>query len=315
MKTKKLIGLLVACGGVVASFATASALYTKGVSDVGFGIGATYTAADGSIAYKIDGKSSGSITPTFTKLNGDAPAEGESITGFCGEYVQAVFEFPVSATYSVNPQPYVVGNFGVQITNIKSSLKGHLSVWVQVKGFTGDYEGKWGESTDNSYFCYHETEKNSTHFYDDEIGSEDESYSRSKDIAVSASGEQSVFVYVKLDSSIADADMLGLAEESAFSISATWKAPSADYKFAYIVGDKTQWQDDDAYAMVPNLKTSSFEWYFGGLSNFGGEAKPHKGAEYSSGDNAQLDGAKTYNVSWTGNTSGPNSAASFVEVE
>ena len=291
MKKAKIIGLLVACGGVVASFAAASALYKKGASDVNFGIGAHYEGETGDITYKISNKTSGSVTASYLKDNGTNGG-----TGLGGEYTQAEFVFPLSAVYDVNPQPYVVGSFKVELKNIAAELQGHSKIWIEVKGWTGEYEGKWGASDVNAKpFNYHEATIDDNHYYDYDITGS--SYSVEKDITVSSSGEQSVHVYVKLDSSVASELPLALAETTPFTINVTWGAPSEGYEFAYVVGDKNQWTEDLAYAMTPNIKDSSFSWWFSGLTGFN-SGKVKKGSSWSDDPDATLDPTKSYNVYW-----------------
>ena len=311
MKKNKIIGLLVACGGMVASFAAASALYVKNANQTGFGIGATYHAADGSITYRIDGKSSGSIEASYLDASGNNGGHG-----FGGEnlkYTQAKFEFPLSAEYSLNPQPYVVGNFSIHLENIASSLQNKSKIWVQVTGW-GDltdnenpYKDKWGSSAANCNF-----------FTEDQAitGSE---FTANKDITVSSVGGQSVTVYVKLDSAVAEADILALADTVPFTISATWGAASEGYKFAYVVGNKNGWEQDDAYAMTPNLKTAGFEWYFAGLTGFENGKCNKTVIEneqpvtfWSADPDATLDSSKVYDVSWDGNRDNPG-VATFSE--
>jgi len=292
MKKVKIIGLLVAFGGVVGSFAAASALYLSGAEEVGFGIGATYTAANGTIDYSINGESSGTIAAQYWNESG-SKKDG---AGIGGEYTQVVFEFPVGASFTVNPQPYVVGNFTVNLSNINSALFNKAKVWVQVGGWTGEYEGKYGSTSGNSNFMNEDAIITSATF------------SVNKDIGVSATEEQSVMVYFKLDDAVTNAaTMLSLAETGLFDIDVVWEAEH-NYDHAYVVGNKNGWEEDDIYAMQPNLKAESFSWYFAGLTGFTlGKAKI--GTDYSTGDDAVLEPEKTYNVSWVG----AGNAAGFAE--
>lgn len=289
MKHVKIVGLLVALGGVVASFAAASALYVLGPNEIGFGIGATYTAADGQIDYLIDGKSSGSIAPKFLNASGSKD-DGE---GFGGEYTQALFEFPLSAYFHSHEQPYVAGNFEVNITNINSALFNKAHVWIQVKGWTNEYDGKYGPSAANSNFMAEDAAITSA------------TYTTNKNIAVSSTEEENVSVYFKLDSAIDGASLLAVAESKLFDISVTWQQVTSDYKFAYVVGNKTAWEEDEVYAMQPNLKVNEgeFGWWYSGLTGFS-TAKVKKETTWAPNDDQTLNPEHHYNVAWNGGEEG-----------
>lgn len=317
MKTKKIIGLLIATGGVVASFAAAAALYTKGVNPVGFGIGAQYHGQDGSISYKISGANSGTVNPSYLKADGTNGGPGLN-----HEYTQVEYVFPLTAVYGKNPQDYVMGNFKFEILDIASQVKGNASVWVELKGFGDEYyqrigaetlddplkhdvdhSAKWGSSAANVKFM------NS----DVPITNEMSEYSVDKDIAVETSGTQAVYVYIKFNSGTNASNMLDLAETVPFTVKATWGAPSARYEGAYVIGDGSDWKMDELYAMVPNMKASSFEWYYKGVTGWtvGKAVKDnHEGEDtwsrnYSDQvENTPLTASTTYNVVWNGNGDG-----------
>ena len=294
MKKIKIVGLLVAFGGVVASFSAASALYIHGANEIGFGIGANYQAATGSITYAIDGKQSGTIAPKFLDAGGTEVAGAEGIGGTA---TQILFEFPVSATFGTNPQPYVVGNFAVNLTNIDEHLFNAAKIWVQVKGWSGDYVGKWGESEANSNFMVSDVTLTSA------------AYSVNKDIGVSATQAQNVSVYIKFTEAINNpATMLALNETKLFDISATWGQVSNSYVHAYVVGNKTSWEEDEVYAMQPNLKADSFGWYYAGLTGFStAKVKKQVNSEtviWAPNDNVELTAAHHYNVAWNGGAQG-----------
>jgi hypothetical protein len=296
IRKNKLIGSLIAFGGIVASFATAAALYTKAASPTGFGIGAEYQAIGGAIQYTIDGKVEGRIEPTYW-ISGTETNHGEALGGEHLEYNEIQFAFPVGATYDTTKQvaqPYVLGNFSVSITNVVPALQNHAHVWTEVKGWTSSFDGKWGSSDAN---------KNFNASGDEAISGS--SYSKSKNIVVETNHHQSVVVIVKLDNTVmTEATMLQLAETKPFDISVTWQGPQ-DYDLAYVVGNKTNWEVDDAYAMVPNLLSESgFEWSFTGLTGFS-EAKCSKPAasapdNWSADPNATLTPGSTYTVTWSG---------------
>ena len=281
MKKNKIIGLLVAAAGSVASISAAAALYVKGATDAHFGIGAEWHGLDGTITYKVNDSTSGVAPASYLKADGTNGG-----TGFSCEYTQAHFSFALGASYSsdVPAQNFVVGNFAVNLTNISTVLQNNAKIWVGVNGYT---EKTIGASTYANAFMTEDANLTAA------------TYSVDHDLAVSSSGAQSVEVYVKLNSAIAEADMMSLAEGKAFDISVSWGAPT-NFEFAHVVGNKTQWQEDDVFAMVPNINASAWEWTYNNLPGDMGFAKCKKGETWSSGDNVELDPAKTYDVYWSG---------------
>lgn len=283
MKKNKIIGLVVAAAGVVASISAASALYiNKAAQDTGFGIGAKWQGLEGTITYKVNGETSGTVTPSY--LKGDGTNGGE---GFGGEYTQAHYAFPLSASFTTDipTQLFVVGNFQVDITNIAPTLQNHAKIWVGVDGYNDNTYGKSAYA-----LCFMGSDTPLT----------GATYSIDKDIAVSAVQAQTVNIYVKLDEAIAASAMMDLAEGKAFDISVSWGAPK-NFEFAYVTGDKVMWQDDGAYAMVPNVNKegTAFEWIYSNLPGTMKKAKCHKGNTWSTGDDVSLDSTKTYDVYWT----------------
>jgi len=331
MKKNKIFGLLIALGGMVASFATAAALYTKKVDPVGFGIGAQFSTQDGSITYLIGGKTDGKINGEYLDELGNN--HGSGLGGDAGEnkhYTQVHFEFPLSATYTQKAQDYVVGNFSVSLSGIATQLQNKAKIWIELKGFGSEYyqEGTeaanykpdhssvWGSSAANVKFM------NS-----DELIT-GASYSKNKDIAVETAGGQSVHVYFKLitanpnteagEQAFDFADMLSLAETSPFTMSVSWGAVSQGYERAYCIGDGTNWKVDELYAMVPNLKSATYQWYFKGVSGWtaGKVIKPVAEGDdvWSAGGDATLVAGTTYNVFWDDN-GGELAAASYNPVQ
>lgn len=284
MKKNKIIGLSVAILGTAVSVGTAAALYIKKADDAHFGIGAKWSGLEGTVTYKINNATSGTVQPEYRKAEGTDVGEGLG-----GEFTQVHYSFPVGASFSadVPAQNFVVGNFKVDLSNIHEALQNKSKIWVCVNGYT---ENSWGAA-------------NYAHaFMTEDAALTAATYSINHDIAVSASNVQSVEVYVKLDSAIDD--LLGatpLAEAKPFDISVSWGAPSDDFKFAYVVGNGTMWQEDDVYAMVPNInreRSKDFEWCFNNLPGKMEKAKCKLGDTWSPGSDADLDASKTYDVYW-----------------
>lgn len=288
-KLNKILGIAVATLGVAGSIGLASALYVTGASDVSMNIGATYEETVGSITYKMNNtSSSGMVAPEYVSTDG-TKNDG---TGLGGEYSQIHFKFELSAEYASNvpAQSFTVGNFKLEISGVDETLINNSKIWMQVKGYQADSVGE-------DLFAH------AFMTADDSITAA--TYSKSADIAVASSGGQYVDVYFKV-TDMSALDLLALDEASSMSVTATWTAASDDYSYAYVVGGGTMWAEDDAYRMVPNInkaKSEGYEWMFSNLSGAMGTAKAKKGDTWSSGDNATLDGAKTYTVYWNGSGS------------
>lgn len=297
MKKNKIIGLSVAILGTAVSVGTAAALYVKKADDAHFGIGARWSGLEGTVTYKINDATSGTATPSYMKADGTNGGEGLG-----GDYTQVHYSFPLGASFSsdVPAQNVVVGNFKVDLTNIHSALQNKAKIWVGVDGYTAN---TYGAATYASAFMNADAVLTEA------------SYSVNHDIAVSASKAQSVEVYVKLDEAITD--LLGanpLAEAKPFDISVSWGAPT-NFEFAHVVGNATMWQEDDVYAMVPNINKASsegFEWMFNNLPGSMGNAKAKKGETWSKDPDAELDASKTYDVYWSGSA---EASANFVAQE
>ena len=294
MKMNKIVGILVAAAGVIASVSVASALYIKNASDVHFGIGAKWSGLGGTITYKINDATSGSVEPSYLKTDGSAN-DGE---GFGGEYTQAHYEFSLGASFSsdVPVQSYVVGNFSVSLTNINFVLQNNAKIWVGVDGYTDDTYGKihYGSA-----------------FMDGDADLTGATYSVDSDIVVASSNVQTVNVYVKLNEGVSDEALLALDEGKAFDISVSWGAPT-NFEFAHVVGEGTMWQEDDVYAMVPNINKEGdvFEWMYTNLPGSMGNAKCKKGDTWSVDPEAVLEKDAKYDVYWSGSSS---ETANFVK--
>ena len=299
MKKNKLIGLVVATAGVVASFAAAAALYTKNADAIEFGIGAKYEGKEGYITYKVNNSVSGTVAPkyctNYTVQSG--LTNKEDGTGLGGDYTQIKYEFQLGATFtpeSLHAQDYVVGDFSINLTNIHESFRGHAHIWVSTQGFAS---GSLGEHYYSSWM-------------EQDAALDAATYSIHKELTVSSTYEQSVVLYIKLDSAVIDDALMELNGAKFCDISATWDK-SASFEYAYVVGSMTSWEKDEAYAMTPNIahtmeNENDWEWAYTNLkeAQIAGEnakAKCQKGegdGSYSAGDDFSLDPSTTYTVTW-----------------
>ena len=308
MKKNKLLGIAIATLGVAISFGSAIALYTRAATNANFGISqGTYTGSTGTVTYKINGNTSGSIAPSYLKHDGTNGGLGLS----AGEdgYDQVEYIFPLSATFAedVTQQSYVAGNLAVSVTNIPSKWQGKLSIWVDVDGY-GYYDENYNGHASHVHEDYYGYTTYRTAFMNSDyaITNENSSYSANRNIVVEASGVQSLRIFLKYD--LTGLNNITLDEESlGYTLNVTWGAVSttaSNYEApAYVVGNGNMWTDDDEYAMVRNIKATSAEWMYNNLKGTMAEAKCHIGDTWSSGDNEQLAADKTYDVYWNGSSS------------
>ena len=161
MNKNKIIGLLVAAAGVVASISTAAALYTKAVAPVGFGIGAaTYSSSNSVVTYTIGGNGGASnVAPTYYKNDDSTPGTYQS--GFSEENRSVKYEFTFGATYAagLTEQDYVVGNLSVSLTGVASALQNNIKTSMY---FTGYGDGSLGKVLYGSNLTSSSSEINNT---------------------------------------------------------------------------------------------------------------------------------------------------------
>lgn len=300
---KKLIGIAVASFGMILSVGSAIALYVQNCDPASFGIGqGTYEGSEGVITYKINGNTSGVVSPQYLKTDGTNGG-----AGLGGEYTQVKYEFALSATYSSSliEQNFVVGALSVTVNNIPEKYQGKLSIWAGIEGYQADSLGE--------------------HFYasslmpggvDFAITSEEghDAFNVTSDIAVSSAGTQKLAVYLKYN--LGDYKLVEEDEASlGYSLSVNWKEASS-FNYAYVKGDSIMWSADQKYAMNPNINkpyAEGWEWVYNNLpGSFGPGAKCQVGDTWSADPNANLDAEKSYNVYWAG---AADAAAIFQVIE
>lgn len=298
MKKNKIIGIAVASFGVLACAGSAFALYKTGARDTGFGIGAgSYEGQPGTITYKIAGHINGTIAPQYWNQDGS----DKTGTGLTPVYKQVVYEAPLSADFAndLNRQNFVVGNLQVKVENIPEVYQGKLAIWVDVQGYEADSLGAhyYGTLINEDYA----------------ITNENQSFNVNKNIAVAASGTQSVRIILKY--TLGEYDLLTKNEASlGYSLSIKWGAPNNEFGNCYVLGNGTRWEFDDKFAMAPNINKpydQGWEWVYNNLPGSDLEeakcAKPGQGDEKiycANGENVALDAQKVYDVYWNGENSG-----------
>lgn len=306
MKKNKIIGFAVASFGAVASISLAAALYTRAATDATMGISqGTYEAQDGTITYKINGNTSGSIAPHYLDTSGNNGGTGLGKVGTT-VYNQIEYLFPLSATFAspLIAQDFIVGNLSVTVNNIPAEWQSKLAIWVEIDGYGDNTEGK------------HQYEHK---FMDSDyaITSSAASYSANNDVAVASNGGQTLRVLLKFDATTVEGLDLYTRDEASlgYTLSVHWGEASSAFKYAYVVGNKTLWAKDTPYRMAPNINkahSEGFEWVYNRLPGDFVEAKcvlETAGDDvWSDGNNAPLDSANDYNVYWNGSGS---SSASF----
>lgn len=288
MKKNKIIGIAVASAGILLSVGGAAALYTRAASPTGFGIGAgTYQGSDGTVTYKVNGNTSGKVAPQYWNNDGSDKLGH----GLGGDYNQIVYEMTLSAEYAAvgtHAQSITAGNLAVSLTTIPEAYRGHLSLWVDIDGYTANTVGKQYEHVFMSS--------------DYAITAEQQSFVENRDVAVKSNGAQKLRIFMKFDETItAGSGLYGKNEASlGYTLAVTWKALSESFESAHVVGNGNLWTEDDEFAMVPNIDAADWEWTFDNCPGTLGEAKCRKGDIWSHNGNAVLDSSKTYTVTWTG---------------
>ena len=256
---KKLIGIAVATFGVVLSVGSAIALYQKAAQDASFGISAgAYAGSTGTITYKINNTSGNSqVAPVYCDADG-AAAENQNTVGVSADYPQIKYEFTLGGVYSEDliEQYFVMGKVNVSFSNLAEELNGKVTVYASVTEYN---EGTVGASMYGTALVDNVV-----------VDAEHPNINIGRDISVVASGVQKLVVWVKF----ANIDNIALAElADLYTLNVTWGELSEDFNLAFIVGDGTQWHEDEKYAMVVNAEAISFEWMFAGLPGDFGEFK------------------------------------------
>ena len=284
---KKLIGIAVATFGVALSVGSAIALYTKAAQDVKFGISAgAYAGSTGTINYQINHNSGNSqVAPIYCDAEGQ-PAENQNDVGVSALYPQIKYEFALNALYSEDliEQYFVMGKVNVSFSDLAEELNGKVTVYASITGYA---EGTVGASMYGTALVDNVV-----------VDAEHPNINIGRDVSIVAKGSQKLEVWVKF----ADIDEYYYAElDNLYSLNVSWGELSEGFDLAYIVGDSTQWNEDEKYAMVVNASATSFEWMFDGLPGTFGEFKIKCGSNYChDGENHTLENPEaTYVVYWS----------------
>lgn len=116
------------------------------------------------------------------------------------------------------------------------------------------------------------------------------------------------YIELKIDcSNVSDDNLIQYVLDTGFKYTISLESPS-NFDFAYVVGDfdDCNWSEQDAYRMVPNLKSQNYEWmYFNLLLETGNQLKCVKDGIYSNhngGNYVYEDENSLVNVFWDGNS-------------
>ena len=252
---KKLIGISVATLGILLSVGSAIALYTKAAENTGFGISAgTYAGSTGTITYKIN-NNTGVSTAAPVYYDGEGVETGSAVSP---DFTQIKYEFALSGAYDANliAQPFVMGKVTVSFSDLISDLNGKVTVYAAVQGYT---EGKIGATNYGTALVNNVV-----------VDAEHPNINISREISVNVDGTQKLVVWLKF----ANIDDISLAEKNnLYALNVAWGDVSDDFDLAYIVGNATQWNIDEKYAMVVNIEADSFEWMFANLPGTFGDMK------------------------------------------
>lgn len=227
MKTK-LLGALIAGGGVVATTVGAFALYTSVANEKKIGIGVVTSSGE-------DVK--------YTVTNVVAPTKALNPTDNTD-----TFSFDLGATYNeegdnfYQAQDIVTGNYKIEITG-SATLISNLTVKGSIAGYV---EGSIGATNYGSEWTLNANEAGTA-------------LTASNNVAVKAAGQKATYT-VTLNKNISQEDFLAIAEET-YNINVTWTLPSEDFTFAYLTGDFCSWQTGLAgLQMNPAIDDTVWNW-------------------------------------------------------
>lgn len=316
----KVIGILVASVGVVASFASAFALYTKEVGNVGFGIGAASYTSTGTVNYTINGASGASnVAPTFFNTTDPNDFVKDPLaTKFDNAHQAVQYDFELGADFSadVTAQEFVAGNISVSFSNLKEAFVNHTKISVWIDGYD---HASYGDN----HYAGQLTTGNTTPLNNYVMTTSSVSID-AKDITVRAAEpglnqyKQSLHVYVGL---LGGFDTLAMNEAaSLWDLSVTWAKPSSGMEKAYIMNDKSLWKTQEEFVMTRNIDKGDGDQWTGTIQGSAQltAAKCAIGDTWEVGDtenppdnNHALIAGHTYKFYWSGSSS---DAASVVDI-
>ena len=286
MKNKKNItlGALVAVLGTTVAMGTSYALYQNELADKVINIGANVTQ-DGALTIgTVENDTGANLAPDIDRTFD----------------FDISFKKNVSSTYTQN---YYLAQLKITITSdsqeLLAAIKANSSITVENEA--GNYF-----TTDGTTASYWKNKGyNKIDFSDVEVTGEG-TYTLS-DLAclplpVNASTvEDGAVEALKASAvlSIGDSDILEI-DAASYDIDIDLTAPE-DYGMAYVVGDFNNWQEVDAYMMVPSPKSDDFEWTFQTSANEEDSNYIPAGAKYKTkqGGNFSPAGDGSTNLTWT----------------
>ena len=275
MKKNQILGLSIACFGVIASISTSFALYMKADADKNLGITVTTPeAATGNVNYLLG---------TVTNSLGDQKLSPD--------HRDVTYTVPLQAEYEKFAQDFIVGKISVDLTG---DLAPQIDISAKVCGYnmgadstiTGD-KNSIGYKTYGKDWVFPEGLK-----------------TQSQEVTVSVNGAQYLEVKLHLSDTVTDADFVNYAEKT-YNLHLDWCEPT-DFNYAYVIGDASNWEERPEYKMIPNINADAWEWTYKGLTGFAQAKFKNANGTYGGFDvtnentngNILLDRTTTYNAYW-----------------
>lgn len=268
---KKILGSLIAVGGVIATMIGTFALYAKVDADKKIDIGVTAgTGKD--VTYNVT-----NVVAPYVSLNPDVDSTS--------------FSFNIGATYNADgdtlypTQDVVVGKLEVVLCG-SETLIDNLTMSGTIDGYTAGTVGETTYGTAQAATKGTASQSKNTLTY-------------SREVAVHATGQTAIFS-LGLTSSISQDDFLAIAEET-YSINISWTAPT-EFEYAYLFGTFNGWtREADGYQMQPDIDNTTWHWVIKYSFTEQVTLKAMKGTDFSSQNKTFDAGAHT--LKWTGSGS------------
>ena len=307
MNKGKLLGVLVAAAGVVASFGSAFALYTKNVADVSLDIGkAAGYAATGTVNYTINGDTGEDIEiePVMKDTSDENYPDDPVAKKFDLEHKALVYNFELGAQYGedVVAQDYVAGNLSVTLEDVNANLLNKIKVSMWLDGYKYYQDGdktvaSYGAATYGGQFKSGGVDINNTVITASTLTVD------AKDIVVRTANadKQTFHVYLEL---LDDNLLMDMNEATdLWDLSVSWGQPSVGFERAYVGNTKALWQDSDDFVMAPNIDARESEGRQWTATIVGDaqltEAKCHRGDTWETQEpNHPVENGHTYKIYW-----------------
>lgn len=256
---------------------------------------ALYSKVDADKNITIDGQLKTDGTFTLTKVT-DSTVSSDAFK-FDPENKVFTVKYNLGANIeesSFYKQPISVATAKIKVETTDTSFTSVFD-YADVKAFVDGYEDSsvFTINTSLSTFVFNKDASNSF-------------VSSSLDIVFSNDNLSYGTQYIELQldfSSVSDDDLIKHVLDTGFKYTISLES-TTEFEYAYVVGDfdDCKWSEHDAYKMVPNLKSTNYEWMYLGLPlERGNQLKCKKGSIYSADPNyVYNDENATKNIFWSG---------------